>query len=106
MLIEPPHTTASSVDAPRKVWTDRAPASSLHGAMTLHVDDPGFLALERELAHDETRLHPLDGRPGYPPGEERLQAILRIARRAATRPVLDERTPDEILGYDESGLPT
>lgn len=72
--------------------------------MTLHVDDPGFLALER--AHDSARLHPSDGLPGYPPGEERHQAILRIMRRAATRPVLDPRCPDEILGYDDDGLPT
>lgn len=83
--------------------------------MTLHVDDPGFIALERaQLARAEMpderpappRLHPSDGLPGYPPGEERYQAILRIMRRAATRPVLDPRSPDEILGYDDDGLPT
>jgi len=28
-----------------------------------------------------------------------------IARRCASLPVLDRRTPDEILGYDEGGLP-
>lgn len=28
-----------------------------------------------------------------------------IGRRCATLPVLDDRTPDEILGYDERGLP-
>jgi len=28
-----------------------------------------------------------------------------IALRCASRPVLDRRHPDEILGYDENGLP-
>jgi len=31
--------------------------------------------------------------------------IERIARRASRRRVLDARSPDEILGYDERGLP-
>ncbi len=29
-----------------------------------------------------------------------------IASHCASLPVLDERTPDEILGYDEDGLPS
>lgn len=29
----------------------------------------------------------------------------RIAKRCAALPVLDPRSPDEILGYDEHGLP-
>ena len=28
-----------------------------------------------------------------------------VARRVAALPVLDPRTPDEILGYDDHGLP-
>ena len=31
--------------------------------------------------------------------------IEAIARRLAALPVLDPRTPDEILGYDEFGIP-
>ena len=31
--------------------------------------------------------------------------VMRIARRIAARPVRDGRSPDEILGYDEHGLP-
>ena len=51
--------------------------------------------------------------------EERLQRVLReraagsltaelleIGRRCAALPDLDTRTPDEILGYDEHGLPS
>ncbi len=32
--------------------------------------------------------------------------VERIAQHFASLPVLDNRTPDEILGYDENGLPT
>ena len=36
----------------------------------------------------------------------RLAAELdRIARRCAARPVLDARSPEAILGYDDRGLP-
>lgn len=31
--------------------------------------------------------------------------LLRIGRECAALPLLDRRTPDEILGYDEKGLP-
>jgi antitoxin VapB len=31
--------------------------------------------------------------------------IRRIQERVARLPVLDDRTPDEIIGYDEHGLP-
>ena len=32
--------------------------------------------------------------------------LLEIGRRCAALPDLDQRTPDEILGYDEHGLPS
>ncbi len=34
------------------------------------------------------------------------ERLLAIGRSCASLPVLDSRTPDEILGYDENGLPT
>jgi hypothetical protein len=43
--------------------------------------------------------------------EERLRSrpsvehVMAIARRYASRPVIDDRSPDEIIGYDERGLP-
>ena len=38
--------------------------------------------------------------------QERLvDRVMAIGRRAVSRPVLDDRTPDEILGYDEIGVP-
>lgn len=36
----------------------------------------------------------------------RARELLEIAQQAARLPVLDHRSPDEILGYDEHGLPT
>lgn len=43
-----------------------------------------------------------------PPEEQaRRHAILvEFARRFDTLPVLDNRSADEIIGYDENGLPT
>jgi antitoxin VapB len=38
--------------------------------------------------------------------EELWKRIQRIQKRSAARPVLDPRSDDEILGYDENGLPT
>jgi antitoxin VapB len=34
-----------------------------------------------------------------------IEQLHEIARRVKALPVLDDRTPDEILGYDENGLP-
>lgn len=48
--------------------------------------------LERKRAQKDNR-----------PMAERL---MEIGRRCASLPVLDGRTPDEIIGYDENGLPT
>jgi antitoxin VapB len=38
-------------------------------------------------------------------GRPSVQQIMAIARRSALRPVIDDRSPDEIIGYDERGLP-
>ena len=35
----------------------------------------------------------------------RTQELLDIARHCGALPVLDDRSEDEILGYDEKGLP-
>lgn len=34
-----------------------------------------------------------------------LAKVEAIARRSASRSLLDPRTPDEIIGYDEFGIP-
>lgn len=55
-----------------------------------------ILSLEERLVRKRAQR---DSRPL----EERL---MEIARHFSSLPVLDDRTPDEILGYDENGLPT
>ena len=37
--------------------------------------------------------------------EERFSSIMAIAKRAAQRPILYLRRPDEIIGYNALGLP-
>ena len=37
---------------------------------------------------------------------QRVAALMAIGKSFAALPVLDTRTDDEILGYDDNGLPT
>ena len=53
------------------------------------------LALEERLERVEGRRSPQD----------KLRLARAALRRVDSLPVLDARTPDEILGYDELGLP-
>jgi len=39
-------------------------------------------------------------------GPELAKALEEIAKRCAALPVLDHRSDDEILGYDENGIPS
>jgi antitoxin VapB len=55
-------------------------------------------ALEERLAREKRRRE-----AGI---ERRRQAINAIVERFASLPVLDDRSDEEILGYDENGLPT
>ena len=38
--------------------------------------------------------------------EQWMEGIREIQRQVARLPVFDDRTPDEIIGYDENGLPS
>lgn len=38
--------------------------------------------------------------------QQDIAEIRRIQARVAALPVLDERTPEEIIGYDDDGLPS
>jgi hypothetical protein len=40
-----------------------------------------------------------------PPRKPDIQRIRAIAARCSKRPVVDPRSADEIIGYDEFGLP-
>lgn len=50
----------------------------------------------RERLERERRLRP----------KASVEEILALVERFAAKPVVDPRTPDEIIGYDEHGLPT
>lgn len=83
--------------------------------MAISLKDPEVDRLAREVAArtGETltaavatalreRLARLKGRPRRRPLREDLR---EIARRCAALPTLDARPADEILGYDDRGLP-
>jgi antitoxin VapB len=84
--------------------------------MALNIKDPKTEQAVRELASLTGESVTAAVRRA---AEERLQRvrqnrsrrnlaeeIMEIGRRCASLPVFDDRSPDEILGYDESGLPT
>jgi len=90
--------------------------ANLPHLMALNIKDPTTDRLVRELAAAtgesittavtvavRERLERI-GRMA--PAEVRERELTRIALEAAALPVLDDRTPDEIIGYDEDGLPS
>lgn len=96
---------------------EEKPRRTVSEAMAISIEDPAAAQLIRELSATtgedpatavntavRQRLDRLRERAAT--ATQRRAAILRIARRAASRPVLDDRSPDEILGYDDDGLPT
>lgn len=83
--------------------------------MPLNIKDPATEKFVRELAAAtgesvtaairraaEERLQRVRGNRS---GRSLADEILEIGRRCASLPDLDIRTADEILGYDEHGLP-
>ena len=83
--------------------------------MALNIKDPRTDGLARRLAATTgetltqaiaSALEERLARVGHADPRERKRAELaRIAERAAMLPVLDDRSSDEILDYDEHGLP-
>lgn len=84
-------------------------------AVPLRIKDPETDRLARELASTtgesltaavaialRERLERVRGRPR---GRDLASELDAIALRCAALPVLDERPEQEILGYDEHGLP-
>jgi len=82
--------------------------------MALNIKDDKAHELARELADrrgttltqavTEALTEALDR--STPAAIPKLERLKEISRRASKLPVLDHRSPDEILGYDETGLPT
>jgi len=59
----------------------------------------------REAVEERARMAGvMVGEPKRNP-DEILRRIKEISDRCAALPVLDDRTPDEIIGYDEFGVP-
>ncbi|HST43294.1 MAG TPA: type II toxin-antitoxin system VapB family antitoxin [Conexibacter sp.] len=99
------------------VWTGSAAGPTVANAMELHITsliavgaaqeiaaatgDPIETVVEKALRE---RLRTVRGTPPTP--ELRGEAIKRIQREVAKLPVLDDRSPDEILGYGDDGLPS
>jgi antitoxin VapB len=86
--------------------------------MALSIRDPETDRLARELAALtgetmtsairvalEQRLQQERGRRRAEV-DRRRKAIDAIIERCASLPILDDRSEDEILGYDENGLPS
>ena len=85
--------------------------------MALSIKNPETERLARELARvtgkslTEAVTAALRDRlvreTGHSYDREQVRAeIRRIQEKFQRLPVLDDRTPDEIIGYDEYGLPT
>lgn len=84
--------------------------------MALNIKDPETDRLVRSLADatGETITEAvatavrerLDRVRGNHAGRGIADSIAQIAERCSALPVIDDRTPDEILGYDTHGLPT
>jgi antitoxin VapB len=51
-----------------------------------------------------TVIEPAEGRLKAIDRERKLRAVDRIVRRFNARPILDNRTAAEILGYNKNGL--
>lgn len=83
--------------------------------MALSIKDPKTERLARNLAQltgesiTTATRRAIEERLRRVGGQSRRAALLEemaeIRRRWSAMPVLDERTPEEILGYDKHGLP-
>ena len=73
-------------------------AVSVWWIIATHSTDP--------ITKSESALGGLAAPGRIPDKLERLRALHLIAERCAARPTLDERPADELVGYDENGLPS
>jgi antitoxin VapB len=82
--------------------------------MALNIKDPETDRLVRRLADatgekitDAVRIAVSERleRVTRRRGKASMEELLAIADRVASKPVVDPRTPEEIIGYDENGLP-
>ena len=69
--------------------TGKSPDQVVREAVEAHARAVGVVPVKPKLSQDEL-----------------VAAMKVIVARVAAAPVYDTRTPDEIIGYDENGLPT
>jgi len=82
--------------------------------MTLHIKDPKADKLARELAQvtgeslTDAVTKAIEERLGRhrkkEDAEARFSRVMAILEEVDKLPVLDDRSPDEIIGYNERGL--
>jgi antitoxin VapB len=60
-----------------------------------NITDAVLAALREQLRREQAKIQP----PGI------AEDLLEIGRRFSALPVLDDRSDDDILGYDAQGLP-
>ena len=82
--------------------------------MALNIKDPETDRLARELA-ERTGLTITEAikqaiqaelRRTRPRVDTAYSSLVAIGERGRSRPILDDRSEDEILGYDELGIPS
>jgi len=80
--------------------------------VALTIENEETIRLAQELAADagesveDAVLNALRERLSFRQRNASLDKVIReIQERVAKLPVLDDRSPDELLGYDEWGLP-
>jgi hypothetical protein len=56
--------------------------------------------VQQQISEFEAKLNRLTPNPK----EQKQQAMMRLIKKCASLPTLDERTPDEILGYAENAM--
>jgi antitoxin VapB len=83
---------------------------------TLNIKDPEVRELARQLAErtgqtmtdavkQALRQQLRQAERQHGGGEHVIQRVLARARETAKLPILDPRSDDEIVGYDENGVP-
>ena len=71
--------------------------------ITINIPDNLPQAIvEQQINEFEEKLIRLTATTAVNNKSEKLQAIQQIINRCESLPVIDERTPDEILGYEQS----
>jgi antitoxin VapB len=84
---------ALSIKSPESDNLARRLAATTGESLTVAIT----IALRERLAREERKRH----------NNRSLAAeLMEIGRHCSSLPVLDPRTSDEILGYDENGLPS